>query len=139
MSTAVCPNDDCPEREMLGHAAEYRPDVLTCPHCGAGLVVRAQEIAVEPAALRIAGPGAVADRSDGATVTAAETTHRHEAELVWSVLDGAGIPAAVVADDAGGAYAGLGALGGCRVVVPGARLDEALRLLEDEDPLGGNG
>lgn len=53
--------------------------------------------------------------------------HRAPADVVWSVLDGHGIPARVRGDDAGG-FAGL-ALGEVTVEVPTDRADEARELL----------
>lgn len=58
---------------------------------------------------------------------------RHEAEMARGVLEDAGIPATVVADDAGGAYAGIAP---ARLLVSreaASRAREILRSLEDDD------
>lgn len=44
------------------------------------------------------------DREDGGTVVVATFPHRHQAELARGFLSDAGLPAAVTADDGGGAF-----------------------------------
>lgn len=60
--------------------------------------------------------------------TVATFLHREPAQMVWSVLDGHGIPARVRGDDVGG-YAGV-ALGNVRVEVPVDQAEAARALLD---------
>lgn len=70
--------------------------------------------------------------SDPCAAVAADFRHRHEAEMARGYLEAAGIPCAVHADDAGGAYAGLAlGTGGARVLVRRADMRDARRVLED--------
>lgn len=69
----------------------------------------------------------------------AATSGRAEAELVRARLAAAGIPAAVLGDDAGGMYPNLG-IRGVRVMVSASDLDEARAVLAEpahEDGSGG--
>lgn len=61
---------------------------------------------------------------------------RHEAEMARGVLEDEGIPATVIADDAGGAYAGIAP---ARLLVArgaASRAREILRSLEDDETGG---
>lgn len=60
--------------------------------------------------------------------TVATFLHRERAQMVWSILDGHGIPARVRGDDVGG-YAGL-ALGNVWVEVPTDQAEAARALLD---------
>lgn len=51
---------------------------------------------------------------------------RHEAEMALGILEDEGVPGAVMADDAGGQYAGIGA---ARVIVPAEHADRARAVL----------
>lgn len=71
-------------------------------------------------------------RSEPCSAVAAGFRHRHEAEMARGYLRAAGIPSALLVDDAGGAYAGL-TLGSApaRVLVRGDDLKDARRVLAD--------
>lgn len=66
------------------------------------------------------------------TVTVASFAHRYEAEIAQAALESAGIASMVVADDAGGAYAGLSMSGGIRVLVHADNAEKAKQLLSDD-------
>lgn len=55
---------------------------------------------------------------------------RHEAEMALGILEDEGILGAVLADDAGGQYAGIGV---ARVVVPLEHAERARAVLEELD------
>ncbi len=58
-----------------------------------------------------------------------------EADVAYSVLESAGIPARIVSDDAGGAYPFLQATRGIRIVVAPEDEERARKALEpDEEP-----
>lgn len=59
---------------------------------------------------------------------------RHQAELAGGRLEDAGIPSAVVADDAGGAYAGIAP---ARLLVAPEHAERARRILEENEPMDG--
>lgn len=63
-------------------------------------------------------------------VEVARFTWRHEAEMARGVLEGAGIPAGVIADDAGGQYAGIAP---ARLVVAHEDAGRARRILDELD------
>ena len=73
-------------------------------------------------------------------VVVATFTYRHEAEFALETLRAAGIQAMLVADDAGGAYAGLTFSGPARVHVRADEAERARALLtgsgsaEERDP-----
>ena len=56
---------------------------------------------------------------------------RTEAEIVRAMLEAAGIPAMVVADDSGENLPALDLSGGVQVVVPGADLERAQAVLDE--------
>ena len=60
---------------------------------------------------------------------AATFAFRHEAEFARETLHAAGIDAIVIADDAGGAYAGLSLTGQVRLLVRGGDVVRARALL----------
>jgi hypothetical protein len=64
-------------------------------------------------------------------VVVATFAHRHEAEFAQATLESAGIESMVLADDAGGAWAGLSLSGAIRVIVNVEDLEEAKRLLDE--------
>ncbi|MDX1623063.1 MAG: DUF2007 domain-containing protein [Gemmatimonadota bacterium] len=64
----------------------------------------------------------------GGPVEVARYRWRHQAEMARGVLEDAGIPATVVADDAGGAYAGIAP---ARLLVAGDAVEEAEAILVD--------
>ena len=69
------------------------------------------------------------------TVVVATFAYRHEAEFALETLREAGIQAVLIADDAGGAYAGLSLSGRPRIVVHSDELGRARELLgEAGDP-----
>ena len=65
------------------------------------------------------------------TAVVATFTYRHEAEFAHATLRGAGIESVVLADDAGGAYAGMSFSSEIRVLVRARDLDEAREILAD--------
>ena len=68
-------------------------------------------------------------------VVAATFTYRHEAEFALATLRAAGIHAILIADDAGGAYAGLSLSGQARLLVHSSDVERARALLgEGGDP-----
>ena len=62
-------------------------------------------------------------------VAVATFMYRHEAEFALETLRTAGIRAMLVADDAGGAYAGLSLSGQIRILVHGSDAGQAAALL----------
>ncbi len=70
------------------------------------------------------------------TAVAGTFASRHEAEFARATLDAAGIDAVLLADDAGGAYAGLSFTGQARLLVHSSELVRAKALLgEAASPL----
>jgi hypothetical protein len=61
--------------------------------------------------------------------------YRHEAEMALGILEDEGIPGAVLADDMGGTYAGIGE---ARIVVPPSHAERARTVLAElrEDAVG---
>jgi hypothetical protein len=71
----------------------------------------------------------MADRRDtGGPVEVARYRWRHEAEMALGILEDEGIPGAVLADDGGRAYAGLGV---ARIVVGPMHADRARAVLAE--------
>ncbi len=64
----------------------------------------------------------------GGPVEVARFHWRHEAEMALGILEDEGIPGVVLADDAGGAYAGIAA---SRVVVPAEYAEHARSVLAE--------
>ncbi|HET7692374.1 MAG TPA: DUF2007 domain-containing protein [Gemmatimonadota bacterium] len=67
------------------------------------------------------------DRGD-VPVEVARFHWRHEAEMALGILEDEGIPGAVLADDVGGVYPGIGS---ARLIVPAEHAERA-RLVLDE-------
>jgi hypothetical protein len=67
------------------------------------------------------------DRGD-VPVEVARFHWRHEAEMALGILEDEGIPGVVLADDAGGAYAGISS---SRLVVPAEYADHARSVLAE--------
>ncbi|HEU4463555.1 MAG TPA: DUF2007 domain-containing protein, partial [Gemmatimonadota bacterium] len=67
-------------------------------------------------------------REAGAPVEIARYRWRHEAEMALGILEDEGIPGAVLADDMGGAYAGIGE---ARIVVPSSHAERARAVLAE--------
>ena len=67
-----------------------------------------------------------AGREAGAPVEVARYRWRHEAEMALGILEDEGIPGAVLADDIGRTYAGIGE---ARIVVPSSHADRARAVL----------
>jgi hypothetical protein len=67
-------------------------------------------------------------REAGAPVEVARYRWRYEAEMALGILEDEGIPGAVLADDVGRAYAGMGE---ARVVVPPAHAERARAVLAE--------
>jgi hypothetical protein len=65
------------------------------------------------------------------TAIAATFAHRHEADFARATLESAGIDSVLIADDAGGAYAGLSFTGQVRLLVHESNLDTARQVLAD--------
>lgn len=65
-----------------------------------------------------------------APVEVARFHWRHEAEMALGILEDEGIPGTVLADDAGGQYAGIAL---ARVVVPAEHAERARAVLEELD------
>jgi hypothetical protein len=71
----------------------------------------------------------VTERGRGeAPVEVARFAYRHLAEMALGILEDEGIPGVVLADDAGGAYPGIG---GARVVVPPEHAGRAREVLAE--------
>ena len=66
--------------------------------------------------------------SAGGPVEVARFRWRHEAEMALGILEDEGIPGVVLADDAGGQYAGIGI---ARVVVPAEHSERARAVLQE--------
>lgn len=66
-----------------------------------------------------------------ATAVAATFAYRHEAEFANATLQAAGIEAVVLADDAGGAYAGMSFSSEIRLLVRVEDLEAAREILSD--------
>jgi hypothetical protein len=64
----------------------------------------------------------------GNPVEVARFQWRHEAEMALGILEDEGIPGVVLADDAGGQYAGIAT---ARVVVPAEHADRARLVLAE--------
>lgn len=71
------------------------------------------------------------------TAVAATFAHRHEADFAQETLRAAGIESVLIADDAGGAYAGLSFTGSVRLVVRSDDLSQAKAVLEQAGDHGG--
>ncbi len=67
-------------------------------------------------------------REAGGPVEVARYRWRHEAEMALGILEDEGIPGAVLADDIGGAYVGIGE---ARIVVPAEHADRAQAVLAE--------
>jgi hypothetical protein len=65
------------------------------------------------------------------TVVVATFAYRHEAEYAANILKGAGVPAFLNIDDAGGIYAGLTFANPARVIVRREDRVDALNALRD--------
>lgn len=71
----------------------------------------------------------------GNAVVVATFTYRHEAEFALETLREGGIEAMLMADDAGGAYAGLSLSGRIRILVHESEAERAREMLgEAQDP-----
>lgn len=70
------------------------------------------------------------------TEVVARFGYRHEAELAKGYLDDAGIESMILADDAGGAYAGMTFSRSARIVVNTEDAVEAVRVLREAGVLG---
>lgn len=68
-------------------------------------------------------------------VVLAEFDQRHKAEAARDFLEREGIESVIEADDAGGAYAGMGLSNPVRLLVREAEREEATSVLE-QSPLG---
>jgi len=66
-------------------------------------------------------------------VVAATFAYRHEAEFARATLQSAGIETVLIADDAGGAYAGMSFTRPVRLLVHADNLEDAKRLLEENE------
>lgn len=64
-------------------------------------------------------------------VEVARYRYRHLAEIARGRLEAAGIPSRIVADDAGGAYAGIAP---ARLLVAAGDLERAREALADDEP-----
>jgi hypothetical protein len=69
-------------------------------------------------------------RKAGASVEVARYRWRHEAEMALGILEDEGIPGAVLADDVGGVYPGIGS---ARLIVPTEHADRARVVLAELD------
>ncbi len=130
-----CPNPECLDFSEDGVRGEYVDTVSVCPKCGTRLVPgpppEAPAARSEGAGVRIGG------REDDPPVEVASFGSRQDAELAAGYLVARGLEAVVLADDAGGEFAGVGSAAGARVLVPTSRVAEALALLEEADRQGG--
>lgn len=72
---------------------------------------------------------------DEETIVAATFASRHEAEFARETLHAAGIEAVLIADDAGGAYAGLSLTGQARLLVRSSDVVRARGLLSEAAPI----
>ncbi|TAM47204.1 MAG: hypothetical protein EPN53_12165 [Acidobacteria bacterium] len=130
-----CPNPECLDFIEDGVPGEYVDTVSVCPKCGTRLVAGPPPEALggspQEARARAAG------REDDPAVEVASFGSRQDAELAAGSLIARGIEAVVLADDAGGEFAGFGSVAGVRVLVPTSRVAEALALLEEPEPQGG--
>ena len=70
------------------------------------------------------------------SVVAATFAYRHQAEFARETLRAAGIDSVLVADDAGGAYAGLAFTRRARLLVRPTDLQRAIDLLADSGLAG---
>ena len=130
-----CPNPECLDFIEDGVPGEYVDTVSVCPKCGTRLVAG-------PPPETLGGSGQetrprAAAREDDPPVEVASFGSRQDAELAAGYLVARGIEAVVLADDAGGEFAGVGSGSGARVLVPTSRVAEALALLEEADGHGG--
>ena len=130
-----CPNPECLDFIEDGVPGEYLDTVSVCPKCGTRLVAGPPPEALGGSA-RDAGLGAPG-REDDPPVEVASFGSRQDAELAAGYLVARGIEAVVLADDAGGEFAGVGSGSGARVLVPTSRVAEALALLDEADQPGG--
>lgn len=69
-------------------------------------------------------------REAGYPVEVARYRWRHEAEMALGILEDEGIPGAVLADDVGGVYPGIGS---ARLIVPAEHADRARVVLGELD------
>ncbi|HJR53310.1 MAG TPA: DUF2007 domain-containing protein [Gemmatimonadota bacterium] len=67
-------------------------------------------------------------REAGGPVEVARYRWRYEAEMALGILEDEGIPGAVLADDMGGTYVGIGE---ARIVVPAMHADRARAVLAE--------
>ncbi len=123
-----CPNPECPDYVEDGFPAEYVDTISVCPKCGTRL-------AAGPPPPKLGGgvedvAAGVVGRKDDPPAEVASFGSRQEAEVAASYLIAEGIEAAVLADDAGGEFAGVDRAEGARLLVPTSRVAEALALLE---------
>lgn len=72
------------------------------------------------------------------TAVAATFAYRHEAEFARETLRAAGIESVLIADDAGGAYAGLSFTRSARLIVHNEDLARAKEVLDQADDNGGS-
>lgn len=75
----------------------------------------------------------ISERMADDVVVVATFSYRHEAEFALETLRTAGIRAMLLADDAGGAYAGLSLSGPIRILVHGGDAGHARMLLGEAD------
>ena len=130
-----CPNPECLDFIEDGVRGEYVDTVSVCPKCGTRLVAGPPPDE-SSAGAKGALPGGIG-REDDPPVEVASFASRQDAELAAGSLVARGIEALVLADDAGGEFAGVGSGSGARVLVPTSRVAEALALLEEADGHGG--
>ncbi len=123
-----CPNPECPDYVEDGFPAEYVDTVSECPKCGARLATGPTPQTLGDGGER--GGAVTVGREDDPPAEVASFASRQEAELAASYLIAEGIEAAVLADDAGGEFAGVDRAEGARLLVPTSRVAEALALLE---------
>lgn len=71
------------------------------------------------------------------TAVAATFAHRYQAEFARETLRAAGIDSILIADDAGGAYAGLSFTGSVRLIVRNDDLSHARAVLKQGGDHGG--
>lgn len=72
-------------------------------------------------------------REAGEPVEIARYRWRHEAEMALGILEDEGIPGAVLADDVGRTYAGIGE---ARIVVPPSHAERARAVLAELEETG---
>jgi hypothetical protein len=72
-------------------------------------------------------------REAGGPIEVARYRWRHEAEMALGILEDEGIPGAILADDVGGVYPGIGT---ARLVVPADHAERARVVLAELDSEG---